>query len=189
MTQETSPHAPTDGAALRDDRRALQAEVVRLGWPHWLLRGGVVLVGLWIFWMVAESILAFGRHVDYTRFAPADSPVVAVLQRANPYLWWVVVILLALLVISLLRWAWQQGVRRERATTVSLVALQTLANQLSLPAREVLALVWQDRTQPLTLGDLQQTLGELRHGRFARLQLAREQAGILAVAAAPRQTL
>lgn len=73
-----------------------------------------------------------------------------------------------------------QGVlRRGRAKIVGEDTIQMLAAQLSEPAREVLRWSWQDRREPVTVGDLQRAAAELRSGRAAKIALARRQAAML----------
>ncbi len=189
MSQGFFADAAVDRGRVRADCRAIQAEVVRLGWVHWLVRGAVVLVVAWLFWRLAQGIVRFGSGLSYERLGSPDTALVSALTRVNPYLWWVVVAILAIIVMAILRSVWGYGVQRERAAVVSTTTLRQLAPLLSRPAREVLAWVWRDRSQPLTQGDLRRALAELRGGRIGMMATAAEQAEILGFPAEPPHTL
>lgn len=184
MRQESAATV-VDRARIREDSKAIRAEVIRTGWLHWVLRTVGVLVILWLFWRLAERILHFGHGISYDRLGLPDSAIVGVLTRVNPYIWWVVVAVLGLIVLAILRSLWAYAVQRERSTVVPSADLQELTPRLSTPVLEVLAWVWRDRSQPLTQGDLRRTLAELRGGRVELLAMAREQAAILGVAPEP----
>lgn len=189
MTQDPAAVPLPDHDRLRADCHALRAEVVRMGWIHWLIRSVVALVLVGLFWRLAQAIVQFGGTIAYDRLGSPDAALVSMLTRINPYIWWVAVAILGLIGLAILRSLWAYGVARERGTVVSAVALQQLGPQLSLAAREVLAWVWQDRAQPLTQGDLRRTLAEIRGGRVAMMHAARHQAAILGLPAAPVATL
>ncbi len=164
---------------LRVESARIRRLVAQLGWPWWVLRGVVALIGLWLFWRLASGILAFGDGLSYAWVGPPDAAAVEVLERVNPYLWWVAVVIVGLILLAIVRSIWWHSVQREYVIPVPPEALNHLATSLSAPVREVLAWVWRDRTRPLAQGDLRQTLAEIRAGRIVKIRLAREQARVL----------
>lgn len=175
-----APNVPSR-AELRRQSARIRRVVAKLGWPWWLVRGVAVLVGLWLFWMLASRILAFGDGVSYDWVGPSGAAVVDLLERINPYLWWVAVVIVGLILLAIVRAIWWHSVQREHVVPVPPDDLAQLNASLSPPVREVLAWVWRDRTRPLAQGDLRQTLAELRAGRLLKIRLAREQAQVLSL--------
>ena len=62
-----------------------------------------------------------------------------------------------------------------RAALVPLEVIDNLATSLSADGLDVLRWVWQDTEVPITVGNLQQTLRQVRTGRVRKLALARAQ--------------
>ena len=94
-------------------------------------------------------------------------------------LWWAVVAIWSLVVFCVCR-AWLcASIRASRAAPVSAHQLSSLVSSLSDDVINVLRWVWGERDNPFTVGDLQQALTELRHGRLAKIAMVEEQAGIL----------
>jgi len=60
--------------------------------------------------------------------------------------------------------------------------VEQLVQQLSAPALDVLDWAWQDRRDPLSVGDLQRALAEMRNQRYQKITLAREHQALLDVA-------
>jgi hypothetical protein len=96
----------------------------------------------------------------------------ALLQRYNPYFWWAVVILCTILIAYLLTLAVRGLAGRARLKAVDPHSVEQLTDQLSAAALDVLLWAWQQRDEPLRVGDLQLAGRELRAGRAGRLQLA-----------------
>lgn len=164
---------------LREDVRTLRRTINRLGMPHLIRRTAIAIVGIIVFLVLANAILNFGEGVSYERLGTADSPVVTFLTGINMYLWWALVVILGLITFFWLKSAWQNGMARERAVAVPPGEVRALANTLSPPVLDVMRWVWNDHSDPLSLGDLQQTLAETRSGRIDKIRIAVEQQAVL----------
>lgn len=133
-----------------------------------------------------NRLLAFGKGINYAgnHFMGADAS--SLLQRYNPYFWWAVVILCTILIAYLLTLAVRGLTSRARLKAVDPHSVEQLTDQLSAAALDVLLWAWQQRDEPLRVGDLQLAGRELRAGRAARLQLAAVQLAALESARAQK---
>ena len=87
--------------------------------------------------------------------------------------------ILVLVAFSLVS-GWLKGsLKRGRAALVPISEARKLCAGLSPQALEVLNWVWKDQTTPITVGNLQTTLSQVRSGRVRKIALAREQKAAL----------
>jgi hypothetical protein len=119
-----------------------------------------------------NRLLAVGRGIDYAGNHFMGAEASALLQRYNPYFWWAVVILCTILIAYLVTLTVRGLTARARLKTVDPHSVEQLTDQLSAPALDVLLWAWQQRDEPLRVGDLQLAGRELRAGRAGRLQRA-----------------
>lgn len=170
---------------LREDTQLLRSVLLRLALPRVLRRLAVVLVTLAVWLWLCSTILKRGRTVRYDGFEAFGPQVVDFLVRINPYLWWGVVLILTMCVLSGLRGWLRRSFARGRATTVPLGVVDDLAARLSPEVLDVLRWVWEDTEVPITVGVLQTTLRQARSGRVGKMALARAQKAALDRAGAP----
>lgn len=172
---------------LREDTQLLRSALFKLALPRVLRRIAVVLVTLGVWLWLCSTILRRGRTVRYDGFEAFGPQVVDFLVRINPYLWWGVVLILTLCVLSGLRGWLRRSFARGRATTVPLDVVDDLAARLSPEVLGVLRWVWEDTEVPITIGVLQTTLRQARSGRVGKMALARAQKAALDRAGAPER--
>ena len=170
---------------LREDTHLLRSVLLRLALPRVLRRAAVVLATLAVWLWLCSTILKRGRTVRYDGFEAFGPQVVDFLVRINPYLWWGVVLILTMCVLSGLRGWLRRSFARGRATTVPLGVVDDLAARLSPEVLDVLRWVWEDTEVPITVGVLQATLRQARTGRVGKMALARAQKAALDRAGAP----
>jgi hypothetical protein len=112
--------------------------------------------------------------------------VVDFVMQYQKYFWWAIVVILALIALNLIS-SWLKGsLRRGRSALVPLSETRKLCAGLSVEALEVLSWVWKDQSAPLTVGNLQTTLAQVRSGRVRKIALAREQKAALEQALLPK---
>ncbi len=159
----------------RQDRRLLGNTLLKLALPRLLTRLAVVLVVALGWLWLSTYVVNKGKTVRYDGLDAFGQQVVDFLTRINIYIWWGLVLILTLIVIGALRSWLRRSLARGRASLVPLVVINNLAATLSPEALDVLRWVWQDTEVPITVGNLQQTLRQLRTGRVRKLALARAQ--------------
>ncbi len=159
----------------RQDRRLLGNTLLKLALPRLLTRLAVVLVVALGWLWLSTYVVNKGKTVRYDGLEAFGQLVVDFLTRINIYIWWGLVLILTLIVIGALRSWLRRSLARGRASLVPLVVINNLAATLSTEALDVLRWVWQDTEVPITVGNLQQTLRQLRSGRVRKLALARAQ--------------
>lgn len=172
-------------APSRSDLNVLNTYLRHEARPALLRDGGLLLaaalIWLWLCWQGLSQLLGL-RYAFLTQFSPSAQDMAI---RVGPYLWWTLAALLSLGVLALLRrWA-DSRIQRHWAQVVAPGALAPLYRQLSSDGRRVLAWVWQDRDEPLVLGDIKRTATELANGRVEKFYLAQEQAQALSRANQP----
>ena len=176
---------------IRKDVNLLGTTLLRLALPRLIIRLIVLLSVLAILLYCAQSILAkgrgwleFGIHIAGLNEILGKTVIDFVMQYQK-FFWWFVVFLLVLFVLSgLMSWL-KSSAKRGRAALAPLGQVRKLCTGLSREALDVLDWVWQDKSTPLTIGNLQATLSQLRSGRAAKLELARAQKLELELALAP----
>ena len=170
---------------LRKDTYLLGNTLLRLALPRLLIRVTVVLTILAIVLFFVQTILArgkfwleFGLHV--TGLAEIlGKTVVDFVMQYQKYFWWAIALILVLVAFSLIS-SWLKGsLARGRAALVPISETRKLCAGLSTEALGVLSWVWKDQTTPLTVGNLQATLSQVRSGRVRKIALAREQKAAL----------
>ena len=138
----------------------------------------IVIVAL-VWWNVLKRLLAFGRGIDYSGLDVLGTQTVTLLKQYNPFFWWGIIALGTLLLIYILYGfvaSTQQRVRRKLLTRNT---VEQLSNQLSESGLEVLNWAWHDRRNPLTVGNLQQTLAEMQSNRASKITLARQHEALI----------
>jgi hypothetical protein len=179
-------------ADLRKDAYLLGNTLLRLALPRLLIRVTVVLTISAIALFVVQTIIArgkswleFGLHV--TGLAEIlGKTVVDFIMQYQKYFWWAVAFILVLITFSLIS-SWLKGsLARGRAALVPISETKKLCAGLSPQALEVLNWVWKDQTSPITVGNLQTTLSQVRSGRVRKIALAREQKAALEQALQPQ---
>jgi hypothetical protein len=107
-------------------------------------------------------------------------------MQYQKFFWWLIAALLVLFVLSgLMSWL-KSSVKRGRAALVPLGEMRKLCTGLSQEALDVLDWVWRDKSNPVTIGNIQSTLTQLRSGRQRKLDLARAQKLELDLALQPK---
>lgn len=169
----------------RDDTRALSATIRKLLLPTRLLQAGVIaaviIIGIWI----AQQIVRLGGMIRYDGLKSLGPEFVRIMNDINPYLWWGVVAILSLIVLSVTRTWLINSEKRSRTVLVSVADIQRLANVLSVDGIQVLRWVWDENADPVTVGDLIATRRQLGSGRVRKLAMAQAQALALASASKP----
>jgi len=159
----------------RNDSRLLSNNLLRLALPRIMLRLVVLAAAFFSWFWLCRYTIKQGATVKYSGFEAFGPQVVEFLTRINPYLWWVVAVIISLCFIAAFRGWLQHSLARGRATTVPLGVFRELCAELSPEALDVLRWVWKDPVQPITVGNLQMTLKQLRSGRIQKMALARAQ--------------
>lgn len=176
MKPNTLQEQPTP---TRQDRTLLRNTLLRLTATQKIVCAVVVAVVALIWYDLLNRLVAFGRGIDYEGLHALGVQAVALLKQYNPFFWWAVVALCTLIIAYFLYGFVQGALRRVRAKMVDEETIQMLALKLSEPALEVLRWSWQERREPITVGDLQRAAAELSSGRAAKIALARRQAALL----------
>jgi len=172
-------------ADLRKDAYLIGNTLLRLALPRLLIRVTVVLTILAILLYCVQTILARGKAwLEFSLHVTGlteilGKTVVDLVMQYQKYFWWAVVVILALVALSVIS-GWLKGsLKRGRAALVPLSETRKLCAGLSAEALEVLNWVWKDQTMPITVGNLQTTLAQVRSGRVRKIALAREQKAAL----------
>jgi len=180
--------ASSDPSPTRADRRLLRRTVLAHMLGMWVFILALVLITAWVWVWLAKALLAFGLHFDFKRFNVAGPEALSLLERVNPWFWWVLVGLLTLILVRVLFALGRSLAARARRRSVHPDAFRQLATQLSAPALDVLLWAWSSTDEPLRVGDVQQAAVELASHRASRLQTARDQRQMLQDALQSRQT-
>jgi hypothetical protein len=179
-------------ANIRKDVYLLGNTLLRLGLPRLIIRLVVTLSVLALLLYFVQGILARGRgwlefslHISGLNEILGKTVIDFVMQYQK-FFWWLVAALLVLFVLSALM-SWLRGsIKRGRAALVPLGEVRKLCAGLSQEALDVLDWVWRDKSTPITVGNLQTTLSQLRTGRQRKLDLARAQKLELELALTPK---
>lgn len=139
----------------------------------------VVALTALVWYQLLNRLIAFGRGIDYSGLHALGVQAIALLKQYNPFFWWAVVALCTLIIAYFLYGFVQGMLRRARLKQVDEATVAMLASQLSEPALEVLRWAWQNRREPVTVGDLQRTVHELRWGRAAKITLAKRHISLI----------
>lgn len=139
----------------------------------------VIVVAALVWWSILKRLLAFGRGIDYSGLQVLGTQTITLLQQYNPFFWWGVVALGTLLLVYILYGFVVSTQHRVSRKLLSRSTVQQLSTQLSESGLEVLNWAWQDRRNPMTVGNLQQTLVEMRSNRASKITLARQHEALL----------
>ncbi|HEY9275343.1 MULTISPECIES: hypothetical protein [Achromobacter] len=169
----------TSPASARQDCRLIGQTLLKLALPRLIVRAIVIAVAVVIWYLAANWILNFGRTMNYEFLHSLGQPTMDMVQKVNPYIWWVVTGIWTLIVFFTLR-AWlSASLASGSATPVETSVLADLAPNLSEESLGVLRWTWGDRQEPFTVGDLRRSLSEIRHNRIGKIAMVAEQARIL----------
>lgn len=179
-------------ANIRKDVYLLGNTLLRLGLPRLIIRLVVTLSVLALLLYCAQGILARGKgwlefslHISGLNEILGKTVIDFVMQYQK-FFWWLIAALLVLFVLSgLMSWL-KSSVKRGRAALVPLGEMRKLCTGLSQEALDVLDWVWRDKSNPVTIGNIQSTLAQLRSGRQRKLDLARAQKLELEMALTPK---
>jgi hypothetical protein len=179
-------------ANIRKDVYLLGNTLLRLGLPRLIIRLVVTLSVLALLLYCVQGILARGKgwlefslHISGLNDILGKTVIDFVMQYQK-FFWWLIAALLVLFVLSgLLSWL-KNSVKRGRAALVPLGEVRKLCAGLSQEALDVLDWVWRDKSNPITIGNIQSTLTQLRSGRQRKLDLARAQKLELDLALKPK---
>ena len=139
----------------------------------------VIIIVALVWYKLLMRIVAFGHSIDYSGLPVLGDQGLALLNQYNPMFWWIVVGLCTLIIAYFL-YGFVRGTQRSiQGRLIKEETVVLLANSLSEPALEVLRWAWQDRRDPITVGDLQRAYSELRSGRASKIALARSHAAAL----------
>jgi hypothetical protein len=179
-------------ANIRKDVYLLGNSLLRLGLPRLIIRLVVTLSVLALLLYCVQGILARGKgwlefslHISGLNEILGKTVIDFVMQYQK-FFWWLIAALLVLFVLSgLMSWL-KSSVKRGRAALVPLGEMRKLCTGLSQEALDVLDWVWRDKSNPVTIGNIQSTLTQLRSGRQRKLDLARAQKLELEMALTPK---
>ncbi len=179
-------------ANIRKDVYLLGNSLLRLGLPRLIIRLVVTLSVLALLLYCVQGILARGKgwlefslHISGLNEILGKTVIDFVMQYQKIF-WWLIAALLVLFVLSgLMSWL-KSSVKRGRAALVPLGEMRKLCTGLSQEALDVLDWVWRDKSNPVTIGNIQSTLTQLRSGRQRKLDLARAQKLELEMALTPK---
>lgn len=163
----------------RDDTRLVRRTLRHLTAAHQITCLVVIIITALVWWNVLKRILAFGRGIDYSGLHALGAQTVTLLQQYNPIFWWGIIALGTLLIIYALYGFVASTQQRARRKLLTRDIVAQLASQLSEPGLEVMKWAWQDRRNPMTVGNLQQTLVEMRSNRASKITLARQHEALL----------
>jgi hypothetical protein len=168
--------------------------LLRLGLPRLIIRLVVTLSVLALLLYFVQGILArgrgwleFGLHISGLNEILGKT-VIDFVMLYQHFFWWLVAALLVLFVISAMMSWLRSSVKRGRAALVPLSEVRKLCAGLSPEALDVLDWVWRDKSTPITVGNLQTSLTQLRSGRQRKLDLARAQKLELELALTPKES-
>ncbi|HEY9460447.1 MAG TPA: hypothetical protein VIR04_06585 [Paralcaligenes sp.] len=181
--KQTSLQQPT-----RQDDALLRSILLKLTAAQKILCTVVIAAVALIWYDLLNRLIAFGQHIDYSGLRVLGVQAIELVKLYNPFFWWAVVALCTLIIAYFLYTFVKNTQRTAHGKFVSTDVISELVDQFSDPANEVLRWVWQDRRNPITVGDLQQLSREMRTGRAHKIALAREHAAAVDEAAvAPRR--
>jgi len=113
--------------------------------------------------------------IRYDGLEALGQEVVRLLTQINPYLWWGVIAILSLIVLSVARAWFLRSAKRSRTALIPVADIQKLAASMSSEGIQVLKWVWDSTADPVTVGDLLVTRQEIQSGRVRKLAMAQSQ--------------
>lgn len=166
-------------APTRQDGALLRNTLLKLTAVQKILCTVVIMAVILIWYDLLNRLIKFGHGVDYSGLHALGAQAVEFLNLYNPFFWWAIVVLCTLIIAYFLYCFVQRSLRRVRSKLVSAQTIHELSAGLSESAREVLVWAWNDRRDPITVGDLQRAAHEIRSGRVRKINLAREHSAAL----------
>jgi hypothetical protein len=163
----------------RYDAALLRNTLFRLTATNKIICVAVVVIVALIGYRLLKRMIEFGQGLDYSGLFALGPQAVTLLQQYNPFFWWAIAVLCALIIAYFLYGFVLSMQRQARLKLVDEDTIATLSAQLSDPAKAVLRWTWRDRNHPITVGDLQRTAQELRHARADKIVLAQRHAELL----------
>ncbi len=157
----------------------MRAALFKLTATRKIIIAVVITVVTLIWYDLLNRLLAFGDGIDYAGLHVMGAEATALLQRYNPFFWWALVALCTLIIAYFLVLFARSSMRAARLRPIDESSFTRVSNGLSAPALDVLLWAWQERDEPLRVGDLQRALHGLRTNRAAKLQRAAHQASAL----------
>lgn len=168
----------SDSPRLRD-RSALHKTILRYTLVSRIAAVAVVVIVALLWWAAIKWVIGFGSSLDYAVFDTLGPEVLTWVERYNPFFWWGLVIICSIFIAYFLYVFVVFVHRRNRLTPISAHSIESLLRELSPASREVLAWVWQDRREPITVGVLQRTAQALRQGRYEQIKLSHTHARLI----------
>lgn len=165
---------------MRQDLRVISRIRLKLSLTRLVGAAVITLVAIAIWLYVTVQLRHFGSAIDYNFLHALGANVVGFLTVANPYVWWVVVLIWTLIVFAITRSALRSIRNTADARPLTVGTFDTLTSELSAPALDVLQWCWNPRDEPFTQGQLRLTAQAIRRGRGQLIDLAREQDMLLA---------
>lgn len=169
----------TSNAPRLRDRHALHKTIWRYTLISRVTAAAVVVIVALLWWAAIKKVVHFGSTRDYAVFDTLGPEILTWVERYNPFFWWGLVIICSIFVAYFLYVFVVFVHRRSQLTPISASSIEDLLGELQPGSREVLAWVWNDRREPITVGVLQRTVQALRQGRYEQITLSRAHARLL----------
>lgn len=161
------------------DHTLLRSVVLRHTATQKIIAAVVVTAVVLIWYDLLNRLLAFGAGIDYAALHVLGAEGAALLQRYNPFFWWVLVALCTLIIAYFL-YVFVRGTARSASLRpIDQPGVEVLGQGLSAPAIDVVLWAWQDRSEPLRVADLQRARTELRNHRASKIRQAQHQLALL----------
>jgi hypothetical protein len=181
-------NAATRYTTVQQDARFLASLARRLLWVRLVWRAIVLIASVGLGIVLAKWVLNFGAQVSYAGFEALGPQVVTVLTRINPYIWWAVVMVGVLIMLSWLRRGYEHSLAKGKSIIVSITDTQLIVSRVSNNTLDVIQWAWNVDRAPLTVGDLQRAITLVRGGKADQLKLARAQAQLIESALSEQPT-
>ncbi|MBV6272697.1 hypothetical protein KVP09_07175 [Alcaligenaceae bacterium CGII-47] len=161
------------------DHALLRNILLKLTATQKIIATAVVVIVTLIWYDLLNRLLAFGGAIDYAALHVLGAEGSALLQRYNPFFWWATIVLCTIIIAYFLYLFVRSTAQRTRQRPIDQHSVTQLCQGLSAPALDVLLWAWQNRSEPLRIGDLQRTRNELRAHRATKLQHAARQLAMI----------
>ena len=171
----------TPSALKKKDISLLNKTLFDLAKPRLILRILVVIIACALWFLVAQWLLKFGARQDYAFLDQFNTQIVSFLNSINKYIWWGV-ILIGNLILYFVLYSWiSNSIQRAGSIVPKPEVTRDLINGLSSDGKNVLAWVWQDQREPITIRVLDQTREQLKGDRVQRLAQVDQQRRLLGI--------
>lgn len=179
---------PATPDRIRQDRRLIGQTLFKLSLMRLaiLAAGTVVAVSIWIYiasWILNDAsswIQGLDQSIGLNWQHILGPSAVSLLNGfINPWLWRILALIWTLIVVYSLKSWILSSLAAGRLYAVDSRVLADMRPHLCDEVVDVLRWVWQDRSEPFTIGDLQRAHKELRSNRIGKIALMREQNAIL----------